>query len=935
MNYIQWNNVISSYFFNTSNAGKSVYLYLTKGDIIHLAKQHFQDSADDAIWVDFIKAIKCGLHGSAGNIIEKSRYTYNKRFLLKINNDEISYPLYITYLVFLILPLTTKIEGSYNAINYYDRLNDFLATNQIKEKIGTSDFRNNQFNLLWGDLSDWANGKKKGDLGMFLVIPFTNTKWIYVGKIFSQCIFPPKSIRRLPELFLHSGMIPDSNYSNAELKRFILQNGSSILGLSNNTLDSIRKDENDELGRSIIETVRREYTKWTGESHTTDGLVPKRNDVTSRIYLQMQPFDNEGRVKLSFRIRSINDFPEDLTFNGLLIKSETNNFSKTIYLPFKSSFQLRDNFNKWVAKFLDKDIYLFVGAGTFQLSSSYWLETDNLIKANWMYLMFRNSTREKIYSWISEYCSKFEDQSDFEGVPAGYSLFKILDPNKGLDNVPELTFIKEKRIEVVDALAVNFRTLTDDFMPEVQVLNSDSTEKVYIQYNNSSEKYLLERKMNSFNRWVLPKEISLYADFNIKVDENPSDGDSITYKIVSSDESAMLLDDSILPIRDSFGLIKTVENGPYSVGSNTIGVSQLRQQPYVHLFRGIKEDYSDNVLHAEYNHTAGNILISYLSLKKVTTVRDFNYAFEFLYTKYYAHKIREENFNYSRLKRTALTYLDYLGFLDYDYETRAIVMNPPRFILIPSSKGRKVLFIGGRDRFLIKKIVDAAAAYNLQVEITQHLKSNEDLMLPDVITIRAFGGVSKNFGEKDLIAFATKMNIPFNPEILVQLSLQHFSASIMDYEKDLLSSKESSVTYDDWARYIFNENTFSLEKFQFDNFEKKYSLYEYRLTPWEFHHRLWVDDKCYSVDKNWGRYLVLKHHQKNAILYNKDNERVAIPVGLPLPRLLAESIMLLSGYAPEYRRINNMPYRIYENIPSIIIQNLFQKLSQQTTIVNF
>lgn len=77
---------------------------------------------------------------------------------------------------------------------------------------------------------------------------------------------------------------------------------------------------------------------------------------------------------------------------------------------------------------------------------------------------------------------------------------------------------------------------------------------------------------------------------------------------------------------------------------------------------------------------------------------------------------------------------------------------------------------------------------------------------------------------------------------------------------------------------------------------------------------------------NWGRFLVLKHFDKNVILYG--DRKVAIPTATPLPRLLAESIMLLSGLAPDFRIIEEKNYRIYENIPSIFAQNLFRKLGQ-------
>jgi hypothetical protein len=64
------------------------------------------------------------------------------------------------------------------------------------------------------------------------------------------------------------------------------------------------------------------------------------------------------------------------------------------------------------------------------------------------------------------------------------------------------------------------------------------------------------------------------------------------------------------------------------------------------------------------------------------------------------------------------------------------------------------------------------------------------------------------------------------------------------------------------------------------------------------------------------------------IFFDGTHNKVAIPIELPLPRLLAESIMLLSGLAPDFRVIEEKKYRIYENIPSIFMSNLFSRLGQ-------
>ena len=108
MNYLEWNNLIGQHFFNTANAGKDVYLYITKNEIIELAGNSLPATSPEEIWSDFIKAIKKGIPGSAQlSLIDKSIYALKKSQdkVLRIEGTEILRPAYITYLTFFVSPL--------------------------------------------------------------------------------------------------------------------------------------------------------------------------------------------------------------------------------------------------------------------------------------------------------------------------------------------------------------------------------------------------------------------------------------------------------------------------------------------------------------------------------------------------------------------------------------------------------------------------------------------------------------------------------------------------------------------------------------------------------------------------------------------------------------------------------------------------------------
>ena len=943
MKYLEWNNLLSKYFFNPANAGKDIHLYLTKNDIINLARQCFNDETEEEIWTDFVNSIKRGMPGSNGNMIAKAKHAHSKNNLVGIKKTDgtfatidgvpVLYPPYISYLIFIVLPLIESVDNTnQRANNYYGRLNAFLQSHLINENIGTVDFRNNQINSLWEDLANWANVKNNGDFGLFNVIPFTNENWIYVGKVFSQCLVPPKFLNRLPELFESIGLVPNTFYDDKFLQEKIKNSRTDLIPKS--TLDFLKKD--DELSNSIIQTIQRQYKKWSGETHEEieEGTTTrkKRNYTVAPLFLQFKVNTNDEVISFSYRIYSSNDYPEDLKFSEHENLYEINGWSKTLPLEFNEGLELKDNFNKWIAKFPNRDLRLFVSAGTFQLSNDFWIETDVLSKTERMYLLCKNDKQELIKDWGKTFGNGNFKQEDFDGLPENYSLFWFRNPTQGLSDIPILTLYTEKRIELVGGLKINFRTYSNEFLPEVEILNSDGNEKVCLQYKDTDGKIILSKKTSISNRWLLPKKMAINTDFYIKVENETFSGNSLVYNLVSSDNTATKVDGSNLPKRDSFGRNVTTDIERFCLGSNIINPMRSSQRyisAYGSLFTSIFQETQPNISTAIFNNHNGNNLCNFLSLKSELTTEEFFRAFEFFYSKEFPEYQTNTNYNLTKIKRASLSFYDFTGILDYDYETKKIVLNPPQFIFIPTEKGRKVLLIGARDAALIEKIITTAPKHKLQVEVTRQFSSNERLLLNDVITIKAFQQTADNYGEKSLKELSDELNITFSTGYYPQIALQDFSANIDDYENTLQEINENDY---DWARYIFNPETLAFDKSETSTFDKSFSLVRYKLNEYTYQFKLWKDNKCYQVDMNWGRFIALKHYKKNVILFDSTSNKVAIPIETPLPRLLSEAIMLLSGLAPDFKEIDGKKYRVYENVVGIFTQNLFKSKLDQTAI---
>jgi len=69
MQYLEWNNIISEHFFNPGNAGKEVYLYITRQEVINVSRNYFNKESDDEIWKDKptpFYALRAGALASGG-----------------------------------------------------------------------------------------------------------------------------------------------------------------------------------------------------------------------------------------------------------------------------------------------------------------------------------------------------------------------------------------------------------------------------------------------------------------------------------------------------------------------------------------------------------------------------------------------------------------------------------------------------------------------------------------------------------------------------------------------------------------------------------------------------------------------------------------------------------------------------------------------------
>lgn len=927
MKFLEWNNLLAKHFFNPDHAGKEIHLFITKREIINLAKDNFEEESDSEIWVDFLRIIKTGLTFSNEfpEIFDKAIHScklWKQAGRKSIGGTEQKYPPYLSYLVFSVLPLI-EIQGDYNANNYYDRLADFLEENNIKQNLRG---KLRDIDGLWSDLSSWSNEIRNGELGIFKTIVFEHATWKFVGKPFSQCVLTPKAIRKLPEFFYTSGLTPKTFYQDETFKNHLVRNGLTILGLKPSIIELIKKGNKDEIGQSVIETVKTEFNEWTGEEHETvlkDGTEKKiRKNTVVPLKLQFK-INEDGEIDLSFRVKYSTEPPPELKFEEFEDIYENENWSRTLRRPFKDSFELKDTSNKWKAVFDFKNIRLLIHGGYFQLGNDFWIETETLSRVEGMYLLCKSDIRDSIKTWCEKSCSEFKDESTLKNVPSGYSLFWFRNPKISHEQFQQLRVYENKKISLRagTGLKIGYLTFLNEMLPEVEITNADGTEIVYLQYDGSNEKIILQKHPSLGGIWLLPDNILLNSSFYIQIENGFIEGIRRSYKI---DEASFKdLSNDILPMRNKFnaqvedatefiqgnkiqhsGTINTIVDGQ-SFSSNTKATIQQE----------IDFNFKDNTL------------LKWLVATKECDIKKYNEAFEtVLHDSFEGEQLRVQE-----RRKSSINILDYLGYVDYNYENDKIFALPPKLISIPCNRGRKALLIGGRDEKLINEMIDYCSKSNnkISLSVKKQSEKNFQMLIPDSI-------IFESNSRSEFENLANHFRIEFDKWYI--LKLKNFLPTLNQYEQFTINKGSS----ESWEKFGIEKKVFKKDNLKFElvnGYDKEYSLTECRPSyiP-EF--ALWINQSYYTVDKNWGKYLFINHCSEKVRGYGHENyfakpveifcnaNNLAIPASLPLPKLFSRIILQLSGEAPDFKQMNlkgiNVWYNVYRNIPSTFIDNFFK-----------
>jgi hypothetical protein len=240
--FLRWNDAIAEHFFRGEDAGKTVYLYVTR-DVI-------EEIGGAGAISSFISATREGPPwATRSGLCQKALQA-----MAGWRSRGLPYPPYVGFLALFVLAAGQ--EGEFASHAYYPRLRELLG-----EPVAHGQYPSFERMLeLWSDLEQWASRDMRGTLGL-LRLDIAGS-WLHVGLPVAQTILTETERQRLHEIFAEGGLYPEDPPSDAELARIIRAKGSGHL--RPRTLNALAAAQVESDYTSVLlDRILEELDSWT------------------------------------------------------------------------------------------------------------------------------------------------------------------------------------------------------------------------------------------------------------------------------------------------------------------------------------------------------------------------------------------------------------------------------------------------------------------------------------------------------------------------------------------------------------------------------------------------------------------------------------------------------------------------------------------------
>jgi hypothetical protein len=320
----------------------------------------------------------------------------------------------------------------------------------------------------------------------------------------------------------------------------------------------------------------------------------------------------------------------------------------------------------------------------------------------------------------------------------------------------------------------------------------------------------------------------------------------------------------------------------------------------------------------------GDCLLFAISAWRTTPWNGFKKAFD----EIHEHSIKQGSAlpieAARQIRARALRVLVSLAHCDVDFSGYGkVIVAPPSMIALPQAGLPRAVLCGARSPATIVELERLRRQHKKNIKIVIQRQTGRAAYAPACIEIQGSR-------VEDLHRFAQDARIPFFDKP-ASWSLVTAVSPLSSY---LAQLRWTSQTEPNWER-----EDFSVEHLSFGREHQSGSLRLSRFrdpvrSTWQYY--LARDGSSAPADLDWARYSVLQDSRRRTIFYDCDRGYVAVPRSVPLPHVLARTLVLCSGRGPAFAQASDIHskdpvsggFDLFESVPPDVICHVVKILGQ-------
>jgi hypothetical protein len=861
MTYLEWNNRIAEYFFNSGVSQERVFLYATEEILKEIAPE-IEEPLND---------FKKTIFGAAFNytFLQRCEQFYDETKRLRDARIE-SYPYHIGLLFAAVLPLTSSADNL-RANNYIERFETFYGRGKFYSN------QNYHWDNLWIDLENWSIQKKEGDVGIFKAFnPFSGSLR-YLGYAFGQVLFRNSQRSQLRHVFAtdYNGVdLLSSDHIKEILENYRLKFPSFVI-------DSIS------LGNSPVfseteKILKDEYQDWVDAGRPAQEAVEaiRRVNYEIRLFLRIE----YGEVNIYFKLHLNNGETLDANVSFDYVSSiEPDPIYPSYSLPFilppdfdlthrriYRDLETKQNFiykGKEFAVFRHVDI---LGGGYNEVNP-----TNTFYKDEKRIFILSKIALPNYHAFIVESNLPNLFLYKFDTLPG---TIKVGIFNLKIEN--GLEFVVDTNCFLIKKEGIHLYYLTHNCnVFRFQIIGNVSGNVISIITSNNKTILPNIYSNDSFEYFQVAHSDVGHDGFRIYVNNHASSG---SYHFVSP------------------GVIEEItfkrDTPPY-FPVEQIGLTEMEELASSfdedHQRKSFTENVGGNLYFTDVLCFAGLLNDGAIKVEEFRRLLD-----RFIMHNRFSSKEQRA------LSKKLLYKLIDLDFFDYDVNSEIISFKAPHLIRVPSAKKNRVAFmISGSFNSKWVRSLQMLVGDLAKIDMRYHDDAPNLLLFPRAILSVA----NKNLFrleeklERRKIPIHTNRHFPLS---LVESAHRHFQGSVIQETYPL------AFVQAHWRCSRIeklNTATFQFERIDFLGYNEleDNSFFRFYLNyNGSFKKDVWIttngQTKQFNVVEPFlGRYKFLKENALEPnITYDKGRGVVSVPKSIPLPPNFSKSLVLNSGCLP-------------------------------------